>query len=124
MALIPGTNTPSTITGTGTLDRSNGLYAGHIFNAGLEKPDILESLIIKYPNYYLTSLTEKIGATRTDLMSNTHSWQIMGRTRKSATISAVANGTTATATLTTDIAYDAASDNSGLFPGRRYNLLS
>ncbi len=65
MALIPGTNTPSTITGTGTLDRSNGLYAGHIFNTGLEKPDILESLIIKYPNYYLTSLTEKIGATRT-----------------------------------------------------------
>jgi hypothetical protein len=39
----------------------------------------------------------------------------MGRTRKSANITAVANGTTATATLTTDIPYDVANDNLGYF---------
>lgn len=115
MSLIPGTNVPSSITGTGTIERSNGVLSGHIFNAGLEKPDILPALIIKYPQYYLTSLTEKIGSTRQDLMSSVHSWQVMGRTRKSANITAVANGTTATATLTTDIAYDVANDNLGYF---------
>jgi hypothetical protein len=46
MGLIPGTNVPSSISGTGTQGRSQVL-SGHIFNAGLEKPEILEALIIK-----------------------------------------------------------------------------
>lgn len=47
--IIPGTNTPSSIVGTGTIKRDSGVLAGHLFNVGLEIPQILETLIIKYP---------------------------------------------------------------------------
>lgn len=94
--------------------QSTGLLEGHIFNSGLEKPDVLSALIIKYPEYYLTSLLDKIGAT-SETPNDNISWNIMPRTRKGATISAVANGTTATATLTLDTTYDSATGNLGYF---------
>lgn len=103
MAIIPGTNAPSTITGTGSFARTSGLLEGHIFNAGLEKPDILPALIVKFPQYYLLSLTDKISGGSSEVFSNTHTWNTQDRTRKSAGITTVTNGTTATATLTTDI---------------------
>ncbi len=49
MGLIPGINTPSTITGAGTIKRDSGVFSGHLFDVGIEKPQILETLIIKYP---------------------------------------------------------------------------
>lgn len=113
--IIPGTNTPSSIVGAGTIKRDSGVLAGHIFNVGLEIPQILETLIIKYPQYYLLDLTEKIAGASKDLYNNTLTWNVMGRTRKSATASSVANGTTATATITTDIAFSSAQDNAGYF---------
>lgn len=97
-----------------TYYNSTGLLEGHIFNQGLEKPDIMSALIIKYPQYYLLSLLEKIGATE-EIPNNNIAWQIMGRTRKGAAITNVANGTTATATLTLDTAYDSATGNLGYF---------
>jgi hypothetical protein len=103
MAIIPGTNAPSTITGTGTLSRgTTGLLEGHIFNAGLEKPDILPALIVKFPQYYLLSLTDKIAGGAGELFSNTHSWNVQDRTRRSTTLTYV-SGTTS-ALCTTDIA--------------------
>jgi len=111
---IPGTSFPSSITGTGTIARQ-GLFEGHIFNAGLEKPDISSVLTIKYPNYWLQSLTEKISGGSREIFTNTHSWYVMGRTRVSATITALSNGTTATATATLDTPYDATSGNLGYY---------
>lgn len=111
---IPGISYPTTITGTGTQAR-NGEFEGHIFSVGLEKPDVSSALIIKYPNYYLTSLTDKISGGSREIFTNTHSWFVQDRTRKSASITSVANGTTATATLTLDTTYDAASGNLGYF---------
>jgi hypothetical protein len=105
MAIIPGTNVPSSVSGTGSLSRgTTGLLEGHIFNAGLEKPDILPSLIVKFPQYYLLSLTDKIAGGAGELFSNTHAWNVQDRTRRSASVTTVTNGTTATATLTLDIA--------------------
>lgn len=114
MALIPGTNVPSTITGTGTQARDGQILSGHIYNAGLEKPEILESLIIKFPQYYLADITEKIAGVSGTIFSDVHTWQIMDRTRQGATVTAVADGTTATATLTLDITADG-SANLGYF---------
>lgn len=114
MALIPGTNVPSSITGTGTQARDGQILSGHIFNAGLEKPEILESLIIKYPNFYLTDLTEKIAGVSGTIFSDVFTWQIMDRTRKSATVTAAANNTTTSATLTLDITADGV-NNLGYF---------
>lgn len=103
MAIIPGTNVPSSISGTGTLSRgTTGLLEGHIFNAGLEKPDILPALIVKFPQYYLLSLTDKIAGGAGELFSNTHSWNVQDRTRRSTTLTYV-SGTTSVL-CTTDIA--------------------
>jgi hypothetical protein len=110
MALIPGINVPSTLSGIGTQARNGQVLSGHIFNAGLEKPEILESLIIKYPNFYLTDLTEKIAGVSGTIFSDVYSWIIMDRTRKSATVTAISNGTTTSATLTLDITADGTND--------------
>ena len=104
MALIPGTNVPTSVSGTGTQIRTNGPLEGHIFNAGLEKPDILPSLIVKFPQYYLLSLTDKIAGASGELFSNTHAWNVMDRTRKSTTLTYVSGATTSSVVVTTDIA--------------------
>lgn len=111
--LIPGTNVPSTISGTGTQARSQVL-SGHIFNAGLEVPQILEDLIVKFPDYWFAKLLEDIPTVTEEIHSDNFTWEIMERTRKGATATAVANGTTATATLTLDITADG-SDDLGYF---------
>lgn len=106
---------PSTFVNySSAFSQSTGLLEGHIFNNGLEKPDVLSALIIKYPEYYLTSLLDKIGAT-SEIPNDTQSWNVMGRTRKGAAVTSIANGTTATATLTLDTTYDSASGNLGYF---------
>jgi hypothetical protein len=81
MALLPGTNVPSTITGTGTTSAASVL-SGHIFNAGLEQPEILRDLIVKFPNYFFSKLLEEVpDVSSDDLESDTFTWQIMDRTR-------------------------------------------
>lgn len=111
---VPGIQIPTTAVAGGTTYNTTGLLNGHIFNNGAEKPDVLSALIIKYPEYYLTSLLEKIGATQ-EIDNNTLSWNVMGRTRKGATISSISNGTTATVTCVLDTTYDAATGNLGYF---------
>lgn len=105
---------PTTVNAGATYADSTGLLENHVFNQGGEMPDILSALIIKYPEFYLTSVLDKIGATG-EIDNDTIGWSIMGRTRKSAAITSVANGTTATATLTLDTSYDSASGNLGYF---------
>jgi hypothetical protein len=104
--LNPGQNVPSSITGTGTNKRDTGLLQNHIFQGGLSKPQILETLLIKFPQYYLLDVTEKLGLSKKiSLYNGTYNWTKMGRTRKGSAVSSVTNNTTATATITTDIAY-------------------
>lgn len=112
--LIPGTNVPSSTSGSGTIKRDSGLFSGHLFNVGIEKPQILSALIITHPQFYLTTITDKLTkGSLPELHNQVLTWPKLGRTRKSSTASSIANGTTATATITTDIAYSAANDNSG-----------
>jgi hypothetical protein len=106
MAHIASVNVPSSISGAGAIKRDNGLLDGHIFSAGLQKPQILESLLTKFPEYHLLDVVTKMGLSKKiSLYNGVYTWNKMGRTRKGSTISAVASGTTATAVLTTDIAY-------------------
>src|SRR5687768_10131549 len=123
MALIPGVNTASSITNTGT-NAGAGLYSGHLFNTGLQKPQILESLIIKFPQYYFLDITEKLGVSKEiSLYNGTYSWSKMGRTRKGSAITAIASGTTAAATITTDIAYTDANLNGYWLPGDTFYVV-
>jgi len=111
MPLIPGIDIPTSVSGQGTQARNGQVLSGHLYNAGLEKPQILESLIVKFPNYYLTDLTEKIaGVSSADLMSDVWAWQIMDRTRKGATVTSLTGGTTTSAVLTLDITADGVND--------------
>lgn len=113
--MATSTQYPSSITGSGALNRNTDILAGHVFNAGLEKPDVSPILTIKFPQYYLTSLSEKIAGVSVAQGSKEHSWYVLDRTRKSATASSIASGTTASAVITTDITYVAASGNYGYF---------
>lgn len=97
---VPGTQYPSTLV-SGTSQRDI-LYQSYVFNAGLHDPEASKILTYKYPQYYMTTLLDKLGAAE-PVAQDTFSWPIMDRTRKSATYTTLANGTTATATLTTDL---------------------
>src|SRR5690606_160533 len=114
MATIPGTNVPTTVTGTGVISRPNGVAARHLFDGGIEKPAILKTLLEKFPNFYLTSLLDKIesasfnGSDKGVQSQKPWAWNIMGRTRRSATASSISDGTTASATVITDIAHTSA----------------
>lgn len=112
---IPGTSFPSSVSGTGTIQRNGSILSGHVFNAGLEVPDISSILTVKYPQYYLLSLAEKIAGVSVAQGSKVHSWYTLDRTRKGASVTNVANGTSATATLTLDITYDTSVGNYGYY---------
>lgn len=99
MSLIPGTNVPSSISGTGTSARAS-LLAGHIFNAGLEKPEILESLIVKFPGFWFSQLLESIPQVTGTIFSDVYTWQKMDRTRKSTELNYISG--TGTAAIVVD----------------------
>ncbi len=108
------TQIPSAVLAGGTTTNSTGLLEGHIFQQGIEKPDVLSTVITKFPQYYLLSLTEKIGASEM-VANSTRSWSVMGRTRRGATVASIANGTTATVSMTLDTTAVSADNNLGYF---------
>lgn len=99
MALIPGTNIPSSVSGTGTSARAS-LLSGHIFGAGMEKPEILEALIIKYPDFWFSKLLESIPQVSGEIESDVFTWQVLDRTRKSSELDYISG--TGTATIVVD----------------------
>lgn len=114
MPIIPGIDVPTSVSGQGTSAR-NSVFSGHLFNAGMEQPEILRSLIIKYPNYFFSKLLEEIpNVSSDDLESDTYAWQIMDRTRKGTVLTYVSGTGTAAVVCDTDIAATAG-DNLGYF---------
>ena len=107
MAYISGNNVPSSVSGAGAIKRDNGVFEGHIFGAGIEKPHILETLLVKFPEYHLLDVSTKLGLSRKIKLdgSGRYTWNKMGRTRKGGTVSSVSGNTGATAIITTDVAY-------------------
>lgn len=95
----------------GTTARTS-IFDGYVFQSGILDIEHSKILTYKYPQYYMTALLDKLNSAE-PVARDVFSWNIMDRTRKSATYTALANGTTATATLTLDIA--AASPNLGYF---------
>jgi hypothetical protein len=108
---VPGVSFPTTQLNPGSANRGGIDLAGHVFLSSLELPDISKILTIKYPQYYLLSLAEKIAGASVAQGSKVHSWFIQDRTRKGAVATAIAGGTTASATVTTNLTYDVASGN-------------
>lgn len=98
----PGIQWPSAPLVGGT-SAVNSIFESYVFQSGIHFPEFSRILTYKYPQYYMTTLLDKMGAAE-PVSQDTFSWDIMDRTRASATYTTLANGTTATATLTLDTA--------------------
>lgn len=81
----------------GTTVRSTILQS-YVFEAGIHDPEISNILSYKYPQYYMTSMLDRLGSYEA-VAQDTFSWFTMDRTRKGGTISAIAGNTGATATF-------------------------
>jgi hypothetical protein len=126
MSFIPGTNVPSSITGTGTGKADNGLYTGHVFQTGIQKPNVLKTLLVKFPQFYMLDIVEKLGLSRKITLDGNgrYAWSKMGRTRKGSTLGTITNGTTASATAVTDIAYTSADSAGYWLPGDTFYVVN
>jgi len=113
MSLVSGVNVPSSITGTGTTAAASVL-SGHIFNAGLEQPEILRDLIVKFPNYWFSKLLDEVPDVSGEIESDIYTWNVMDRTRKSSELNYISGtGTAAVVVDAVDIA--ATGTNLGYF---------
>lgn len=126
MSFIPNVNVPSSISGTGTGKADNGLFTNHVFSAGLEKPNILKSLLVKFPQFYMLDVYEKLGLSKKITLdgSGKYTWTKMGRTRKGSVLGTVTNGTTTSATVVTDIAYTSANAAGYWLPGDTFYVVN
>lgn len=97
MAFVPSISAPSSITTTGTSVR-HPLLNGYLFNAGINMPSISQFVTEKYKKKYkMTALLNRLGAYK-PIASDTFSWSIQDRQRKSATVGS-GDGTGASLTL-------------------------
>lgn len=94
----PGISYPNSLT---TDPGSGMLLQDYVFQSGIHKPEHSNLLAYKYPQYYMTALLERLGASE-GVAQDTWSWNVMDRTRKAATVSGGTLGS-ATATFTTTI---------------------
>lgn len=99
---MPLTGYPVSPLAGGTTARAS-IFQDYVFQSGIHDIEHSKVLTYKYPQYYMTTLLDRMGAFE-PVARDVFSWSTMDRTRKSATYTAVANGTTAAATLTLDIA--------------------
>lgn len=98
----------------GTTARTQ-ILEGYVFQSGIYDPEHSKILTYKYPQYYLTTLLDKLGAAE-PVAQDVFSWSIMDRTRVGATItSAITNQGTASVTFTTDIASNVGAGNLGYY---------
>ena len=98
---VGGTQVPSSPLVAGTSARSGAILQGYVFQSGIHEPEVENILSYKYPQYYATAMLDRLGFSQ-EVEQDTYTWFIQDRTRKSGTISAVANNTLATATFEVD----------------------
>lgn len=77
----------------------NSIFESYVFQSGIYFPEFSKILTYKYPQYYMTTLLDKLGAAE-PVSQDVFSWDIMDRTRQSSVYTALSGGTTPSATLT------------------------
>ncbi len=80
-----GNPTPPLVGGISV--RSNILQS-YVFQSGIHKPEHSSVLTYKYPQYYLTSLLDRLGSAE-PTAQDVYSWNTLDRTRESGTASSV-----------------------------------
>jgi len=80
------------------------IIQNHIFQSGIEKPEHSSVLTYIYPEYYLTTLLDRMGAYE-GVENAFFSWSKIGRTREASEVEAiVSGGTDPSAVIRTSIA--------------------
>lgn len=64
------------------------ILQGYVFQSGIHDPEHSSILTYKYPQYYLTSMMDRIGANE-PVAQDVFSWNVLDRTRESGTASSV-----------------------------------
>jgi hypothetical protein len=92
----------------------NPILEGYVFQSGIHKPEHSNILSYKYPQYYLTTLLDRLGASE-GTAQKVFSWNIMDRTRASSDDGGVIATLTATGspTITFDTTFPYTSTNLG-----------
>jgi hypothetical protein len=100
--------TPPLVGGKDQTLVTDPILQSYVFQSGIHKPEHSNLLSYKYPQYYLTSMLDRLGPSE-GLGSDIWSWNVMDRTRRGGTIASVDAGDgTASVTLTTGYVYTAA----------------
>jgi hypothetical protein len=109
-----GLPTPPLVGGTSV---RNPILQGYVFQSGLHKPEHSSFLSFKYPQYYLTSMSDRLGASE-GVAQDTVTWTIMGRTRFGGTLSSLSAGGSSTITAEiTEFDYDGSANFGYLIVG-------
>ena len=96
----PGISYPTTLVGGNT--GRDPILQGYVFASGIHKPEHSNILSWKYPQYYVTTLIDRMGASE-GVAQRVFTWNIMDRTRENGVIANVtAGGTTGDTTATFD----------------------
>jgi hypothetical protein len=79
----------------------NPILTSYVFQSGIHKPEHSSILTYKYPQYYLTSLMDRLGSSEA-VAQPVWTWSILDRTRDAGTASSVTGvpGTSATFEVT------------------------
>lgn len=85
----------------GGISVRNPILQSYVFQSGIHKPEHSSVLTYKYPQYYLTSLMDRLGSSEA-VAQDVFSWNTLDRTRESGTCSSVTGvpGTSATFEVT------------------------
>lgn len=95
-----GNPTPPLVGGNSQRDT---IMQSYVYQSGIHKPEHSSILTYKFPQYYLTTLLDRIGASE-GIAQDVWSWNIMDRTRQGFTQDGAGTISTTTATVVTDIA--------------------
>lgn len=108
----PGLQTPSAPLVGGNTVREP-ILQDYVFQSGIHDPEVSSVLTYKFPQYYLTSLLDRLDAEE-ETSQDIFSWFVQDRTRSGSTVSSIATSLpAASVTLTTGFTVDASNGNLG-----------
>ena len=108
----PGIQVPNTALVSGNSVREP-ILSNYVFASGIHDPEVSSILTYKYPQYYLTSLLDRLDAEEST-SQDVFSWFIQDRTREGSTITDITTALPAASVVTTTaFAVDSASGDLG-----------
>ena len=107
---VQGNPTPPLVGGTSVREP---ILRDYVFQSGIHDPEVSSILTYKYPQYYLTSLLDRLGAEEPTSQDYFH-WFIQDRTREGSDVACVDTALpAASVNITTNFTVDSANDNLG-----------